>query len=893
MSQTFKNLIQVIKTYIISPLKFLGPVWDNLLFLAIITFIATKTGLNQYQIIIILAILGISYHFCKIHYKDIFNFIKNKKIRTICIFALGLVLVLGLIYFLINTIINIQIDQEVDKSTEKFKTEQIEGLKLALTAGQKLEEIIKNRNLNKITDYPTVKPIYALHKIENEIYQSNQIDGIPKEVRIILFSPSGDKIAFAEDKSLHIYDFLKTGAYKSPKQENFDSIITSFNFSEDEDGDGELIAVGLQNGEIQLLDKSLKILDYKPKAHTKEISSVSFSKDKQKLLTTGKDGMVSLWDISNREFTSKPVFSEKHGKYIESASFSPDGSYIATAGEIDKVGTNEEIKLWDSQSGQSRGSIQTDHTKIFSISFTHDGKYIATAGDNVVRIWNTKPDKIGTPILEIKANTVKKVSFSQWKGLELIAAVGNDRIVRVWQFSPDTDNPKPNPSYKLLTELNGHETLAFTQKKPYYLATAGKSSKILIWKFSHQKQIIVTQPENMGALKSIHVSSVNDSNGKTLRLVTLREDNKADIWDLDSEIRNPNNTNNAEDLQKVANISLNSENNKFAVIKTDGTQKISDFSGDKVYKKNTVPQKQVTIATFIPNQDVLASGRKDGKVDFWNFIGGDDTPELDTGFNSEITSLNYSSDGNYLATMIENREVRVFQFSPDKKWKLFTWDAAPTNAVISFIPKSKYIITGEQNSDLSLWEVVNNKIQKIDIQQWQSNHHTGKIETVISSPDGNYIASLDAKGEPKLWHLSIDKKKKPSVKEIHNLDRQNSGVAKITTLTFSPSYEFGQLMAAGDEKGRIYVWDMKGRKIAEFKPEGEESKVTHITFSPKTNSDNFIVAAYNNGTVRSWQVAGLNHLLEDGCDWLKGYFSSHPNSLLPVCKQLGLTQLAQ
>ncbi|MCM0591504.1 MAG: hypothetical protein KA716_15250 [Gloeotrichia echinulata DEX184] len=173
---------QIINTYIISPLKFLRPVWEN--------FLAST---SHYLILPIVAIVAILYNFCRLHYQDIFNFIKNKIkyiIVTICI--------LGLISFIIITQIHInpidpkliaQIDQDVDKSTKKFNTEQIEGLKLALTAGQKLEEIRKKQNLNKITDYPTVKPIYALHKIENEIYQSNQIDGIPKEVRIYLVQP--------------------------------------------------------------------------------------------------------------------------------------------------------------------------------------------------------------------------------------------------------------------------------------------------------------------------------------------------------------------------------------------------------------------------------------------------------------------------------------------------------------------------------------------------------------------------------------------------------------------------------------------------------------------------------------------------------------------------------
>ena len=73
---------------------------------------------------------------------------------------------------------------------------------------------------------------------------------------------------------------------------------------------------------------------------------------------------------------------------------------------------------------------------------------------------------------------------------------------------------------------------------------------------------------------------------------------------------------------------------------------------------------------------------------------------------------------------------------------------------------------------------------------------------------------------------------------------------------------------------------MKGRKIAEFKPEGEEDKITEVTdiiFTPKRNdSENLIVAAYKNGIVRSWEVRELNDLINKGCQFLENYFSNHP-----------------
>lgn len=816
------------------------------------------------------------------HRKTWINYIESNK-KGIIIVILFIAFLIVPIYIFRKNIEVGTINQDAKRATDTFKSKQLEGLSLAIKSGKKLEQILNSNP--KITEYPTIEPIYTLHKTLNKIYESNQLKA-NQEVRAILFNPQGNKIAFTENKSLKIYDF-KT---KKDRKESFNHVITSFSFSED----GTLIAVGLKNGDVKILNElSLNIID--SESLNTEISSISFSKDKSKLLTTGKNGDVRLWQISRGEFISdKPLFQEEdlqRHKHILSASFSPDGRYIATAGEIGSNGNDEKIKLWDSQSGEYIRSIATNHRRIESISFSRDGKYIATAentaentaGNDVVRIWNTQDNTTDKDNLipEMEAYGVKKVSFSQWKNLELIAAVGTDGIVRVWQFSHDNSSQKPKS--ELLTKLNGHTdeilTLAFTRKEPYYLATAGKDSKIRIWKFLPQRQILVNQSENMGELKSIHVGLSRQE----LRLVTLQKDGKAKIWDLNTKIENPNNAD--LDLQNVAKVTLSGDNKLLAVIKKDGTGKFYNLSGRPYTNKKAFKTPQKEVASFNSKKQVLATAGKDGKIYFWNILQGQNQDEyLDVAFD-EIKSLKYSSDDKFVAVRTINNELKVFSLSSKGDWNKINTDDIGKVTNFNFASKEGriYIVAGTLNGKLLLGELIENEIKKIDIKLWENRVHSHKIEAVISSPDGDYIASFDAndegEGKAKFWNLSIDKNTH-QVKEI-NLDWRDQTPSKITCLTFSPSYKFGQLIAGGDSNGKIHIWNMKGQKIAEFEPEGNQGqqskiKVTHITFSPKGDKvDNFIIAAYENGIVRSWQVAELDHLLEEGCKWLENYFYNH------------------
>ena len=156
--------------------------------------------------------------------------------------------------------------------------------------------------------------------------------------------------------------------------------------------------------------------------------------------------------------------------------------------------------------------------------------------------------------------------------------------------------------------------------------------------------------------------------------------------------------------------------------------------------------------------------------------------------------------------------------------------------------------------------------------EWENKVHTGKIETVIFSPKADYIASLDAQGKAKLWQFSIDK----STNKVNVYEKKEW--SKITKLTFSPDYKFGQLIATADKKGVVCIWDMEGQKIAEFKVDGKQ--VNNLKFSPfrkKHPEENYIVAADENGHITYWEISGLDELVYNACDWLQSYFSNHPD----------------
>ncbi|ACF15145.1 WD-40 repeat protein [Chloroherpeton thalassium ATCC 35110] len=339
--------------------------------------------------------------------------------------------------------------------------------------------------------------------------------------------------------------------------------VSSISFSRD----GKYLASGSWDNTVKVWDVNTGKVLFDLKGHSAGVSAVAFSPSSLMLASVSLDSTLRVWEIrkeaanstnassssqlsnpsSKTQFASSnatnsltegvlkayPAYSIKaHPNWISAVAFSNNGQFIATGG------WDNQVKLWDAQTGKLVQTFKGHMSAILDLKFTNDGKtLISSSRDESIIFWNLRNGEI---TYKITGHSGWITSIALNEKNTLLASGGSDETVSLWDIASQPDSAIE------LRRFPGHKdyvrSIAFAPDGKI-LASGGDDRTLKFWNVETGREIYEIEG-HASWVRSIAYSP----NGKII--ATAGDDKLIKLWNAEKPIEVA--AQNAEVVKKVA-----------------------------------------------------------------------------------------------------------------------------------------------------------------------------------------------------------------------------------------------------------------------------------------------------------------------------------------------------
>ena len=645
---------------------------------------------------------------------------------------------------------SLALEQKGVITLQQFPTNELKALRTAIAAAKSLQLLVKPSD--PLAEYPTVKPLYVLQTILDQIHERNTWQAHPGAINsghfgpegqylitggadgtVRLWNPTGGKITqFVVDQAGVGYaNFLADGQRLmtvttdgkmrlwnrsgQPLTPVVDLMgrLKSIRFHPG----GQWFAAATTDGHVRLWDfAGRKQADFM--ANQGQVNSISFNAQGDRLISVGSDSQVQLWTLSGRRL------GQWTSRVDEGASLNSVSVQMSVLGSTAKkerqaqygatVGDNGIVRLWDMTTNQPINQWRGSQTPLYSVSFSPNGKHLITLGeDGAARLW----DFSGQQLAELRghAGFVGSVSFSPDGTQLMTTGIGGN--IRLWDLA---GLPRWQGNHK------GAWAVTFNPKGDR-IVTGGKDGKLRLWNQEGEALLAI----------AAHERGINDVafNPQQDVLASAGEDGQVRLWSLTGQRQGELSV----EIGGVFDLDFSPQGNHLAAAAADGRVYLWDMVNQDRRQFQASEDPLWSVDWRPDGQGFVTTGR-DGVVRQWTIAG-----QPQSSFDSQqgwLTNVQFSPTGEQLATAGQDGYVRLWTPEGELQ-KMFR---SHPNSILSlrFSPDGQRVAVTGQDGVVRVWTVTGQQLAEL-------TGHQSAVYRLAFHPQGELLATVGQDDTIRLW----------------------------------------------------------------------------------------------------------------------------------------------